>query len=118
MLAIRSVINMAFNKFLFVALIAILLVAGCTNVKGKNGLGAELPKFSSCNELASAFKSAGAYGHGVEEISSTGSIRSAIGSPMPLAVPTVSKSDTVAPSYSKTNVQVQGVDEADIVKTD
>ncbi len=100
------------NVFVFVALIGILLVAGCTKIKGGK-TAVEIPKFSSCNEIANAFKSASSgYDYGV--------MYESVGSPMPTAMPTAAKSDSgsSAPSYSTTNVQVQGVDEADIVKTD
>ena len=109
---------MSFNKnvFIFVALIGILLIAGCTKIKGGKTV-VELPKFSSCNEIANAFKSASSsYDYGIMYEST--SIKSSISSPMPMAAPTSGSDSASKPSYSTTNVQVQGVDEADIVKTD
>jgi len=87
----------------------------------------ELPTFNSCSELASAFDKARQQGYGVW--GARGSI--ATGIPMMAAAETggsggsddaKSGAPSAAPQangdFSTTNVQVAGVDEADIVKTD
>ncbi len=77
---------------------------------------AELPKFSSCNEMAAAFAAA-QQGNG-------GAYRDAAGGIAPMASSQKTSSNAEmgttggGAGYSTTNVQVGGVDEADIAKTD
>ena len=76
---------------------------------------AELPKFSSCNEMAAAFAAS--------QQGSAGVYRDMTGGIVPMAAQTTglgtAKSESAnGDGYSTTNVQVEGVDEADIVKTD
>lgn len=77
-----------------------------------------VPVFESCSEITAAFEKAQenqskryGYGFGLDVMRTT-----AVGAPT--AAQSESASDSSAPGYSTTNVQVQGVDEADIVKTD
>lgn len=66
-----------------------------------------LPKFTSCQAFVEAFKKGeeGRYGKG--------------GGPLSFLTPqAMEKAEEVAPEYSTTNIQVKGVDEADIVKND
>jgi uncharacterized secreted protein with C-terminal beta-propeller domain len=94
----------------------------------------ELKKFTSAHELREYLKTS-ASGSGAYNVYGMGSdfvnVRSAnvmeegvVGAPMPMAsnakaaVSTQAPSTDVAADYSKTNIQVEGVDEADFVKND
>ncbi len=73
-----------------------------------------LPTFGSCDAIASAFRESGSYGYGGDMLLGAGAVRT-----MVQASKEAGSAPTAAPApYSATNVQVQGVDEADIVKTD
>jgi len=96
------------------ALIAILVIGGAIMAAVFDVPGASaMKKFNSCQALTSEFqdaRQAGRYYGGMMEDTLTRS-----------AVPMASKSESGAAQgadYSTTNVQVAGVDEADIVKTD
>ncbi|MBI2079797.1 beta-propeller domain-containing protein [Candidatus Micrarchaeota archaeon] len=73
-------------------------------VLGKNI--SAIPKFDSCNELAEYLKNSNKYGNNYKYF----------GTAMPLSIDAEAADSTL--SYSSTNIQVEGVDEADIVKTD
>lgn len=122
--------------------IALLVLGGCAAQRGPDGTGGtasgstetgdtslsgasqELRKFSSIDELrdylaASQGRSANAYGGGL--------VRGAMMESMAMdavAAPTAMKAGAPSPTtggasdYSQTNVQVEGVDEADFVKND
>ncbi len=68
--------------------------------------------FESCSALAESFKQTQSRGYGMADIA-MGMI-----SPMMASTGSAAKSESAAQSYSTTNIQVQGADEADIVKTD
>jgi inhibitor of cysteine peptidase len=112
---------------LLIATVVILLVLSIANktVPGQPGTsnnsasGAPtLPKFTSGEDLLEAFKNAsqnrslGWTGYVVD------SLGSGFASPMPAPVPTTAPIAASGKEYSTTNVQVEGVDEADTVKTD
>lgn len=96
--------------------VALMLVQGCVQPPiepPEDKTIVNIPKFSSCSAIAAEFEKSNGYGYyGLEE---------AIGMPM-MAVDAESggsrQNFKSAPDYSETNVQVEGVDEADIVKTD
>ncbi|MBU4124059.1 MAG: beta-propeller domain-containing protein [Nanoarchaeota archaeon] len=100
------------RKIILVALLTVvILISGCV------ATDSEVKKFSSYTELESHVKESGSSGYGLyssmggAERTMQGTIASAESS---------SKSDTTpsASTYSTTNIQVEGVDEADIVKND
>jgi len=75
-----------------------------------------LGSFKNCEEIAKAYangRSKSSYPGGLMDNISL-SPTTGLGSP----TPSFSESDTSSPKYSETNVQVEGVDESDIVKTD
>lgn len=79
-----------------------------------------LPRFGSCQEMALAFESARQqYQNGmlVNDMVMR-SLPMTAGVPMTAGAVKSSETAAPAPSYSTTNIQVAGVDEADIVKTD
>ena len=96
--------------------VALMLVQGCVQPPiepPEDKTVVNIPKFSSCSAIAAEFEKSNGYGYyGLEE---------AIGMPM-MAMDAESggsrQNFKSAPDYSETNVQVEGVDEADIVKTD
>lgn len=115
------------------ALITILLMlttllAGCEEITPKSQ---GLKKFNSGEELLEAFKEAKNRGRGngfikaVSNIAQGGMLKTfssagSIGSPMPTMAMEMDYVETSSSDvdYSDTNVQVKGVDEADIIKTD
>lgn len=99
-----------FSIIAIFSIISILFISGCIQPP-INAQAKELPKFSSCDAIKTAFEQSQQRGYGVMYpmmgiAEKTAQSATADGSAAP------------APSYSNTNVQVQGVDEADIVKTD
>ncbi len=94
-------------------LMALMFFAGCAQPDVEENETVSIPKFSSCSAIADEFEKAEEYGgyYGLEE---------AIGMPMVTMTADAGgmKSENRAVEYSETNVQVAGVDEADIVKTD
>jgi len=79
-------------------------------------VSASLEKFSSCSELNDAFKEAQSQSRGYGMLEGTKAVATGI---MTTASQSAAESaDSGAREYSETNVQVEGVDEADIVKTD
>lgn len=100
---------------LTLTIIGLIFLAGCIDLNPKVNVQAkEIPKFSSCTEIKNAFensKNQMFYGVRYDAL--------AVGAPMKAAAETSGSSDSgSAPRYSETNMQVEGVDEADIVKTD
>ena len=103
------------NFEIMFGLMALTLFAGCTQPDvEENVVEGNIPKFSSCSAIADEFEEANEYGGywGREE---------AVGMPM-MAMDAESggamQNSKSGSDYSETNVQVEGVDEADIVKTD
>ncbi len=96
-------------------LAVLMLVAGCTqpDVEPEEKTVVDIPKFSSCSAIAAEFKKAEGRGYyGFEgEVAVPLMTADAAGAAK-------SANYESAPDYSETNVQVEGVDEADIVKTD
>jgi len=94
-------------------LISSLFIAGCLKPAEPVKQAKEIPKFSSCTEIKNTFEAAqNSYGRSY-------GIMDMIGTPMMSAEAGSAKSDSSStPRYSETNIQVEGVDEADIVKTD
>jgi len=100
---------------ILLGLFGYMLLLGCAQPPvetPEEKITVDIPKFSSCSALAEAFENTTGRGYyWVEE---------AVGMPM-MAMDAVAGAKTnyeSAPDYSGTNIQVQGVDEADIVKTD
>ena len=98
-------------------LMGLMLFAGCIvepDVDEKVTVTNDIPKFTSCSAIADEFENSMDYGGywGMEE---------ALGTPM-MAMDAESggsrQNSKSTSDYSETNVQVAGVDEADIVKTD
>ncbi|MCX6800573.1 MAG: beta-propeller domain-containing protein [Candidatus Diapherotrites archaeon] len=118
------------DKKIFSILIIAILVGSILSISGCNVkppytsvVGKEIPKFKDYNELVGAFKKAqlsggyGGYSRGFgigDMLMSTTSMKSSAESATN-AAPQATGGTT---DYSKTNVQVEGVDEADIVKSD
>ena len=109
-----------------IALVFILLFAGCTKprppgIPGANATGgSELKSFQSWDDISSFVQSSGGSGYGHYLVNKGGMVlEDAV---MPTAAPQASgalkSQEAAATDYSKTNVQVEGVDEADIVKND
>ena len=106
------------NLFFISLLISIVIISACNipDTPGGNGGGntnlkaSPLPTFSSCSDLTSKFEEAAQQGRafggrGLLMETTTGSSNKA--------------ADQIsAPEYSSTNIQVKGVDESDIIKTD
>lgn len=70
----------------------------------------EIPRFESYAALEAAFEEGeSARGYGLWE---------SIGGAVPMAKSAIADAETGSADYSTTNIQVEGVDEADIVKTD
>ncbi len=120
------------NSIFFILLVlgAALLLVGCTK-PGGDGFGGNnttnltleppakaIPLFASCQAIKDSFTSAnsGYYRGGLFEAVAGGLPMAATGMIKSASDTGTSSSNSVG--YSTTNVQVQGVDEADIVKTD
>ncbi len=113
--------------FFVLAIIAIIFVSGCaqkptppTPTASSKVELSNLKKFSSLAEAKSFIENntvSRGYGSGILRESSV--MKSTV-APNALtgAAPAADAGRETTPDYSKTNVQVQGVDEADIVKTD
>lgn len=71
-----------------------------------------LVKFESCDAIASAFKESQSRGYGYGVLETLGGLKTMA----PVTAPMAGAAADF--EYSQTNVQVEGVDEADIVKTD
>ena len=103
----------SFKKLLSIGLFAAMVIAlavGLTQ-SGKSQVGGKLQQFSSYNDLRDFVKTTPSYpyyyndeGRGLLGITQSGSEKA-------------TSLDNV-PDYSQTNIQVEGVDEADIIKTD
>ncbi len=82
-----------------------------------------VPKFSSCKALEGVFSAGNGRGYGYDMMDGIAmTMAGALGAVKTTSAEATTDSSESAPSaspnYSETNVQVQGVDEADIVKTD
>jgi len=108
--------NRIFIGFL-IALVLVLFLSGCITIPLT---GKEIQRFKSYDELVAKFQETGQPRYGLVETVMSG-VTSPLTATMPMAV-SESAGKAAAPSdgvsYSRTNVQVEGVDEADIVKTD
>jgi len=96
-------------------LLGLMLIAGCVEppVETNNSSAVvNIARFSSCQEIADEFE---------ENEGNYYGIKNAMGG-MPMMAMDMAMEGSAAPSgstdYSETNIQVEGVDEADIVKTD
>ena len=121
-LKIMKINNLNFGKvqsvFFVLFAISIIVISGCNipNVPIKPGdeiKSSPLPTFDSCSDLTAQFK----------ESAENLRIQGGYGGPQMLKDSAIAgaesaQADSSAPSYSGTNIQVQGVDEADIIKTD
>lgn len=106
------------KKILIVLLLSTLLIlSACNNgVVIPGGTGGSkvvkyLPKFNSCQELEAGFKNARESGRSFGAFEKADAQIGGI-------LAGVAESAAASPDYSETNIQVGGVDEADIVKTD
>jgi len=91
--------------------IAMLSIPGCARAEVKDPVSG-LPMFASENALVSAFSQAQSRGYSGIYYAKDGAIQA------PQAAAAGAGTTNSAVAYSGTNVQVAGVDEADIVKTD
>lgn len=118
------------NKTILVLMVlALFFVAGCANLPFKPGTQqpaevkkiTELPKFGSCqamaDEIEKARKESESRGGLFETVYN---IASGFGGMQKMAASeaSIASAPSAGADYSQTNVQVEGVDEADIVKTD
>ena len=105
------------NKIYFLTiLLASILVISCTTTTPADTYSSELKKFSSEKELKEFLKSSdygGGYAGGIRTFAET-----AVDEAVSIAVPQAKAGGETAEDYSETNIQVEGVDEADIVKND
>ena len=106
------------KKILIVLLLSTLLVlSACNNgVVIPGGTGGSnvvkyLPRFNSCQELETGFKNARESGRSFGAFEKANAQIGGI-------LAGDAESVAASPDYSETNIQVEGVDEADIVKTD
>ncbi|MBN2067339.1 MAG: beta-propeller domain-containing protein [Candidatus Diapherotrites archaeon] len=102
-------------SFSLLALFAVVFISGCIE-PGQGGGTAlkEMPRFESYGELVAAFEEAGNTQYGIMY-----NIAKGIAMPMIAESADGRAADRIGGSdYSATNIQVEGVDEADIVKTD
>lgn len=81
--------------------------------------GSQLKKFSSADELKAYLKdaSSGDYGYGIG-MARSGIMNGAIDTVSQVAAPSEGSLTKSSSDYSQTNIQVQGVDEADFIKSD
>jgi len=97
-------------KIIISLVLLVVLIAGCATPKPPVNVNAkEIPRFSSCSEIKETFEKSNWNMNGIYQDTM------AVGAPMKANAETGSESP---PRYSETNIQVQGVDEADLVKTD
>jgi inhibitor of cysteine peptidase len=98
---------------LILALFSTMLLFGCTEPKEQEG---NLQKYENYDDLVAAFKDAqnSDYGYrgGLFDIMTSQAMAETTGSAQK------TNDSSAGTDYSKTNVQVEGVDEADIIKTD
>src|SRR3989338_2608281 len=112
---------------LFIAVALFALLFGCTlpvdngqvNDTNKQATAnlSEMPRFESCSEIGKEFQNAS---NSVYQYGAYGMIKSFGALPMMAesVMQDSASSPSQSPSYSNTNVQVQGIDESDFVKTD
>jgi len=107
----------AMAAVIIIAVVGVLQIKQAPGQPPTNQLAYQgpLPRFDSCTALTSKLKEnyeeinyGQTFGLGVSDLKSIGSL------PAPMA----SEEGTAGREYSQTNIQVAGVDEADIVKTD
>ncbi len=96
------------------AFVVILSLPGCATGEVKDPVSG-LPTFASDEALVSAFTQAQSQGYSGNYYAKDGAMPAAMA---PNAAGSVAAGAASGVSYSDTNVQVAGVDEADIVKTD
>ena len=113
----KEIFKKSFRKTVLVLLLsALLILSACekvVNIPGVDGIKSKnIPRFGSCSALADSFKEARESGRGI------GAFNKAEAMIASTTSGAIAKSASDAASYSETNVQVEGVDEADIVKTD
>ena len=103
-----------FSFWAVILLAAFLIFSGWQCPKKPDTGSGDLKRFSSGDELVQAFqKTADEKSRGVDKMSESSGLA------VPQAAPGTASSDgRGGGEYSATNVQVEGVDEADIVKTD
>jgi uncharacterized secreted protein with C-terminal beta-propeller domain len=107
--------NQKISFVLIGLIVSSLFIAGCILPKPpENVYAKEIPRFSSCEEIKNVFEASQSNGYGM--YNEKFNVLGAISAPMTAYEGTADSSST--PRYSETNIQVQGVDEADIVKTD
>ena len=102
------------NKFFSTALIVLLILSilvGCENIETGPSEKAKIAKFNSGDELLKAFEEAGESGRGM-----FGVLKGGVMLETTAAAPQAAADS--GREYSETNIQVEGVDEADIIKTD
>ncbi|MBU2100638.1 beta-propeller domain-containing protein [Candidatus Micrarchaeota archaeon] len=107
--------NQKISFVLIGLIVSSLFIAGCILPKPpENVYAKEIPRFSSCEEIKNVFEASQNMGYGMRY---DDLMMNTLGAPMSAAKEASGSYDST-PDYSTTNVQVQGVDEADIVKTD
>jgi len=108
----KIVLKEKIQLILVLSVIGLIFLAGCVIPNPPENVSAkEIPKFASCTEIKNVFENSqnNYYGRMYDSL--------AVGAPMKATAEASSDSGST-PKYSETNIQVEGVDEADIVKTD
>ena len=108
----KIVLKEKIQLILVLSVIGLIFLAGCVIPNPPENVSAkEIQKFASCNEIKNVFENSqnNYYGRMYDSL--------AVGAPMKATAEASSDSGST-PKYSETNIQVEGVDEADIVKTD
>ncbi len=104
----------------FVLIAAVLISDNSEKISGYSE--SEIPKFASCTELKKTFDEArlkGGRGFGIEaDILTAGATTDVTTDSTTAQSESSSTPGSVSPDFSGTNVQVEGVDEADFLKTD
>ncbi|MFA4907658.1 MAG: beta-propeller domain-containing protein [archaeon] len=105
------------TETIFAVIVIGVLIA--VALQAPTGQPDKLTKFGSYSELSAAFMQSSARSYGITDMMAKG-----LGAPAPMMATSTQGAANSAESiggtsdYSKTNVQVEGVDEADIVKSD
>ncbi len=110
--------NNFFPTVLIILLVTYILV-GCEEIAPEAKVS-KIARFSSGDELLKAFEDAREEGSGgwFGDIRAVGVAKSATVAEAAVTAPQAAGADESAREYSETNIQVEGVDEADIIKTD
>ncbi len=106
------------NKFLstvLIVLIVLLVLVGCEEIPTQPTKVSKIKKFSSGAELIKAFEEARETGRGYGILLEKGVFATAVAESAQAEAPQAADSGR---DFSETNIQVEGVDEADIIKTD